>query len=237
MTKQNFAAIAVVIDESGSMSRLQADTIGGFNTFLNEQKALPGDAILTLTKFNTQATTVYDCVPLKDVAELSTATYHPSGGTALLDALGMTIDNLGRRLSVMSEEERPSRVVVLVITDGEENSSREYANSKIKEMVEHQQSKYSWEFLFIGANVDAFAAGTSLGFSTQNSVRYTASATGTHRLYSEVSKGLASVRSGEVKTGDSILGTNSIETEPKEVNTTVRTAYGVGTLIVPTDTK
>lgn len=213
MTKQNFAAISVIIDESGSMLHLQQDTIGGFNSFLREQKELPGEAIFSLTKFNYAPTRVYDCVPLNDVAELNADVYRPTGGTALLDAVGDAIDRMGAQLSAMKEEERPSRVVVLIITDGHENSSSQFTNDKVREMIEHQQSKYSWEFLFIGANIDAFKAGTNLGVSALNSVQYTGSSYGTQVLYNSISSGLSRVRSGETKTGASILGTTSIEVD------------------------
>lgn len=222
MTKQGFTAIAVVVDESGSMSPLHDDTIGGFNTFLKEQKELPGEAILSLVKFNTTVTKVHDCALLKDVKPLTKEDYIPLGGTSLFDALCVTINSLGNKLSAMKEEERPSRVVVLVITDGQENSSREFSASQVKELVQEQQSKYNWEFVFIGANIDAFAAGTSLGFSGKQTAQYTASSAGTHKLYANVSRGVAAVRNRTVKYGDSILGSESLEVKEESSTTTTK---------------
>lgn len=194
MTKENFTSIAVIIDASGSMAGLTNDTIGNFNSFLNEQKLIPGEAAFSLCTFNTDYTLVHDFIPLHTVAELTRQTYRATGGTALLDAMGTTIDTLGAKLDAMPEADRPSKVIVLVITDGEENQSRRFTLDQIKEKVTHQQSVYSWEFVFIGANIDAISAGTSMGFTAQNSVGYVASAAGTHELYRSVSSNMGSMR-------------------------------------------
>lgn len=195
MTKENFTAIAVIIDASGSMAGLTNDTIGNFNTFLSEQKLIPGEAAFSLCTFNTDYSLVHDFIPLHTVAELTRQTYRATGGTALLDAMGTTIDTIGAKLAAMPEEERPSKVICLVITDGEENASRRFTLDEIKAKVTHQREVYSWEFVFIGANIDAISAGTSMGFSAQNSVGYVASAAGTHELYRSVSNNLGSYRS------------------------------------------
>lgn len=195
MTKQNFTAIAVIIDASGSMAGLTNDTIGNFNSFLNDQKAIPGEAVFSLCTFNTACQMVHDFVPLHGVEELNNKTYRASGGTALLDAMGTTIDAMGAKLAAMPEHERPSKVIVLVITDGEENSSEIFTLEQIKDKVTHQHDKYSWEFVFIGANIDAIAAGTSLGIAACNSVAYTSDSRGTQQLYRSVSSNLGSYRS------------------------------------------
>jgi len=195
MTKENFTAIAVIADASGSMGHLTDDTIGSFNIFLNEQKANPAEAAFTLCIFNSLHHLVHDFTRLHGVAELTRETYRCSGSTALLDAMGFTIDALGSKLAAMPEEERPSKVIVLVITDGEENCSHTYTHEQIKAKVEHQRDTYSWEFVFIGANIDAISTGTSFGFSAQNSVTYTASAAGTEQLYRSVSSNMTSYRS------------------------------------------
>lgn len=195
MTKENFTAIAVIADASSSMHPLTAETISNFNQFLAEQKANPAEAAFSLCIFNTDYRLVHDFVPLNSVAELTNQTYRCTGMTALLDAMGTTIDSLGAKLAAMPEEERPSKVIVLVITDGEENSSRRFTIDQIKDKVEHQRSKYSWEFVFIGANIDAISTGTSLGFAAQNSVAYVPSAAGTGQLYSSVSSNLNAYRS------------------------------------------
>jgi Mg-chelatase subunit ChlD len=194
MTKENFTAIAVIADASRSMASLTSDTIGSFNIFLNEQKANPAEAAFTLCIFNSEHRLAHDFTRLHSVAELTRETYRCSGSTALLDAMGATIDSLGARLAAMPEEERPSKVIVLVITDGEENCSRNYTLEQIKAKVEHQRDTYSWEFVFIGANIDAISTGTSMGFASHNSVAYTSDSIGTKQLYSSVSSNMNSYR-------------------------------------------
>ena len=196
MTKENFTAIAVIADASSSMTGLTNETIANFNKFLNEQKAIPGEAAFSLCTFNTDYRLVHDFIPLQSVEELTNKTYRCSGCTALLDAMGTTIDSLGSKLAAMPEQDRPSKVVVLVITDGEENSSQRYTLEQIKDKVTHQREVYSWEFVFIGANIDAITAGTSMGFTAQNSVAYVASAAGTNQLYRSISSNMSSMRRG-----------------------------------------
>ena len=202
MTKENLTSINVIIDQSGSMESLTTDTIGGFNTFLKDQKNVPGEAILTLCTFNHDYRLVHDCVKLASVTDLTKETYRPSGNTALLDAMGATIDEVGRKLAAMPEEERPSKVIFLIITDGEENASRRYTLEQVRSMVTHQRDVYSWEFVFMGANIDAIGAGTSLGVMASNSVNYVASKSGTHELYGSVSRSLGNYRVSSAKQVD-----------------------------------
>jgi hypothetical protein len=197
MTKENFTSINVIIDQSGSMSGLTNDTIGGFNQFLSDQNQEPGEAVFTLCLFNTSYQLPYNFVKLADVPSLTDKVYRPSGGTALLDAVGTTIDQVGSKLDAMPEEERPSKVIFLIITDGDENSSREYSKAKIKSMVSHQRDTYNWEFVFMGANIDAISEGSSLGIAAHNSVNYSASAAGTHDLYKGISSNMRSYRSSK----------------------------------------
>lgn len=199
MTKENFTSLNVIIDESGSMGPLANDTIGGFNKFLEDQKIVPGEAIFTLCKFDTDYHLVHDCVPISTVPNLNNKTYRPKAGTALLDAIGTTVDEVGKKLSVMPEEERPSKVLFLIMTDGEENASKKYTKSRIHEMITHQREVYNWEFVFMGANIDAIAEGASLGISTRNSMNYTPSAAGTKLLYKSMSDSTTVFRSGGKK--------------------------------------
>ncbi len=194
MTKANFTSINVVLDKSGSMGSLTQDTIGSFNQFLSEQKDVPGEAAFTLCTFDDDYRLVHDFVKLGTVPELNTKSYRPGGNTALLDALGSTIDTVGAKLAGMPEDERPEKVIFLVITDGEENSSHRFTIDQIKSKVEHQRDVYKWEFVFIGANIDAFHEGQSLGISAANSVSYNATKGGTHQLYGSVSSNLRSYR-------------------------------------------
>jgi uncharacterized protein YegL len=202
MTKENFTSINVIIDASGSMGHLATDTIGNFNSFLQEQKAFPGEAVFTLCTFNTDYRLVHDFVKIASVTDLDKSTYRPDGGTALLDAMGTTIDSVGRKLAAMPENERPSKVIFLIITDGHENSSHSYSPEQIKSMVEHQKDVYSWEFVFMGANIDAIAAGTNLGISVQNTLNYAPTAAGTHKLYSTISENMTSYRASRSSRAD-----------------------------------
>jgi hypothetical protein len=193
--KDNFTAIAYVMDASSSMSGLAKETISSFNQFIKEQKDVPGEAAFSLCVFNTEYRLVHDFIPLQNVEELNTVSYRCSGCTALLDAMGTTIDALGTKLAAMPEEDRPSKVIVLVVTDGEENSSRKFTLDQIKAKVTLQQEKYNWQFVFMGANIDAISAGTSMGFTAHNSMQYSATDVGTHSLYRSVSAGMTSYRS------------------------------------------
>lgn len=171
--RQDLTYIAVVLDESGSMAPYVADTLGGLNKFIEDQKTQPGECKLTLTKFSTRPKPdIFTDKDLREVAPLTEKDYHPGGLTALLDALGQTVDSLGARLASLPEEQRPGKVIVVVQTDGQENSSMEYTLSRISDMVAHQSTVYSWEFVFMGANVDAFAEAGALGFDPKATLAY-----------------------------------------------------------------
>jgi uncharacterized protein YegL len=202
MTKENFTSINVIIDASGSMAGLSHDTIGNFNAFLKEQQEQPGEAVFTLCTFNTDYRLPHDFVKLASVPNLDTKTYIPQGGTALLDAMGTTIDSVGRKLAALPEEERPSKVIFLIITDGHENSSHRFSAEQVKSMVEHQKDVYSWEFVFMGANIDAIAAGTNLGISAHNTLNYSATSVGTADLYKSISSSMNSYRSSNSSRAD-----------------------------------
>ncbi|HEY5268568.1 MAG TPA: vWA domain-containing protein [Candidatus Saccharimonadales bacterium] len=211
MTKENFTSINVIIDASGSMQHLAADTIGSFNSFLKEQKEGPGEAAFSLCTFSTDYRLQHDFVKIAGVPNLDSKAYAPSGGTALLDAMGTAIDSLGTKLSALPEEERPSKVIFLIITDGHENSSKHYKLPKIKAMVEHQKDTYNWEFVFMGANMDAITAGESMGVTASNSINYAATKGGTHKLYDSVSRSMTSYRASASSRNDNFF----VDTNPK----------------------
>lgn len=165
------------------MQRIKADAIGGFNAFLEAQKAVPGDAQLTLVLFNHGYKLVYDGVGITKVPPLTEAEYQPAGTTALLDAIGRTIDDVGERLATTPEKQRPSKVIVSIMTDGLENASKDYTQARIAEMIKHQAAKYSWEFIFLGANMDAFQVASALNIKTQNTSNFAASADGTRAAF------------------------------------------------------
>lgn len=193
--KKNFTSINVIIDKSGSMDSLTSDTIGSFNTFLAEQKLVPGEVAFTLCTFNSEYHLVHDFVKLGGVPNLNDKTYHPSGNTALLDAMGTTIDSVGKKLANLPENQRPEKVLFLIITDGAENASRKYTREQIKSMVTHQKNHYNWEFVFMGANIDAITVGSSLGVDARNTLNYAPTAAGTEALYRSISENVSSYRS------------------------------------------
>lgn len=216
MTKENFTSINVIIDASGSMRDLGTDTIGGFNGFLADQKNVPGDVVFTLCTFNTSYRLVHDFIKLTDVPNLSPLTYAPQGGTALLDAMGTTMNSVGFKLAAMKEEDRPSKVIFLVITDGFENSSHSFSKAFIRDMVRHQKDKYSWEFVFMGANIDAITEGASLGISVHNTMNYVPSSVGTAKLYRSVSESMTNYRGQNSSVTDFFggQGGNVVECNP-----------------------
>ncbi len=152
--------ITLVVDRSGSMQSIREDAEGGVNSFITGQAKQPGQASFTLVQFDTEYEFVHRGVPIGQVPAYQLV---PRGSTALLDAVGRAINETGERLAAMSEADRPGLVVFVVVTDGQENSSREFTKARIKEMIEHQQTHYSWQFTFLGANQDAFAEGAALG--------------------------------------------------------------------------
>jgi uncharacterized protein YegL len=163
--KEGLTEIIAILDNSGSMANLTNDTIGGYNTFINDQKNIPGEAILTTVLFNTKYILLHDRINIKKTKPITEKEYRAGGGTALLDAMGKTINDVGLKLHNTDEDERPSKVIVFIITDGEENSSKEFTHEKIKEMVTLQKNIYSWEFLFMGANIDSFSVAETIGIN------------------------------------------------------------------------
>lgn len=170
--KKDLCELIVILDESGSMGSLTNDTIGGFNTFLETHQKLPGEALLTLVKFNTDYKIVHNGVDVRSVKPLDKTTYTPGGMTALLDAVGRAIDEVGKRYDGLKKKEKPGKVIFLIVTDGEENSSKEYKIETVKEKTKTRQEKNEWEFIFMGANQDAWQTGGSMGFA--NNVNYVA---------------------------------------------------------------
>lgn len=185
--KQGYTEIAVVMDRSGSMASTAEDAMGGFNNFVEQQRALPGEANLTLVLFDNKYEVVHENVNIQHVPLLTANVYYPRGSTALLDAMGRTIQNLGARLAMMAEADRPEQVIVVIITDGMENSSVEFTNNAIREMVKHQQEKYNWQFMFFGANMDAFTVAGNYGIDPNFTLNYEATTQGTRQVYTTMS--------------------------------------------------
>ncbi len=160
--RNDLTDVTLIVDRSGSMIDCRADAEGGVNTFIENQKKEPGDCLFSLVQFDAEYEFVHKGVAIKDVPYY---TLVPRGWTALLDAVGRSINETGNRLAAIPEEQRPGLVVFVIVTDGQENSSHEFKKSQIREMIELQQNTYSWKFTFLGANQDAFAEAGSLGIS------------------------------------------------------------------------
>jgi len=176
------------------MDLIKNDAIGGFNSFLEEQKKLPREATLTLIQFNTDYSVIHENKPLSDVNPISDKDYIPMGSTALLDAVGKAIDSTGQRLAKTSDENRPEKVIIAILTDGEENARTSYDLSKIKKMINHQKEKYSWEFIFLGANQDSFAEAAKIGIDSKDTINFAASSDGIRTAYSNMSDSVRAYR-------------------------------------------
>lgn len=156
--------ITLILDRSGSMGAVINDTLGGVNAFIEKQKDLPGEAVFTLIQFDHEYLVTQNHVPMKEAFLLNTENYVPRGMTALHDAIGRTINAMGKRFNDIPEEDRPNKVIVVIQTDGMENCSKEFNKEDIKQMITHQKEKYNWEFVFMAADLDAADIGQNLGF-------------------------------------------------------------------------
>lgn len=195
MPKHGLVEIVNIIDRSGSMASIRKDAIGGFNTFLQEQKSFPSEARVTLVLFDHEYLVIHDGVPIQDTPDLNEFTYVPRGRTALYDAIGRTILTIGNRLSETPEEERPEKVIISILTDGEENSSTEFTADQIKEMITHQQEVYKWDFIYLAANQDAFEVGCAMGISEASTMSFEASGAGILQGYMKLSTAYTRIRS------------------------------------------
>lgn len=187
--------IVFMLDRSGSMMSLTDDTIGGFNSFIEKQKGEPGEAILTTVLFDDQYEVIHNGVNLKDVRPITKGQYWARGMTAMYDAIGKTINEVGHRLSETPEQYRPGKVIFVITTDGLENASREFTQVKVKEMIQHQTEKYSWDFIFLGANIDSKQQAKNIGISEDYAANYVATAQGTSSMYYAVDAAVSSSRS------------------------------------------
>ena len=186
--KSGHSEIIFIADRSGSMNKVKNDMIGGFNSFLDEQKKVPGTCDVTYVQFNSSYELVYEKVNIQEVQPLNENSYVPTGRTALYEAIGRTIDIVGDRYHNTPEEERPENVIVVIMTDGENNLwHMHYSLDKIKQMTEHQQTKYNWNFIYLGANQDAFLVGNEILGMSPNSVKYTytSSSEGIYNMFRE----------------------------------------------------
>ncbi|MBF6332773.1 vWA domain-containing protein [Nocardia transvalensis] len=180
MTDSDLTLIAVLLDRSGSMQSIKSDTEGGFAAFLEQQREVPKRIEVTLAQFDTEYELVYANRPIAEVPPLN---LQPRGMTALYDAVGRLVTDIGSELAARPENARPGTVIVVVLTDGHENSSREWTHSAVKSLITQQQDVYSWNFLFLGANMDAVAIGSEMGFDPRQSITYAAAPGGVRGVF------------------------------------------------------
>ena len=197
MRRLDHTEIICVIDRSGSMSAIKDDAIGGFNAFVESQKQVAGTASLTLILFDHEYKLLFQNRDLHAVEPLTKKTFVPRGQTALFDAVGRAIEEVGGRLSAMPEEERPEKVLVCILTDGAENDSRRYSREMIRQMIDHQRSRYSWEFAFLAANQDAFAEAESVGIGRSMTASFDGSPLGARNVLVTMSRMASTFRKGE----------------------------------------
>ena len=192
--KKNLTELVFILDRSGSMAGLEADTIGGFNAMIEKQRKEPGEAVISTVLFDNETEVIHDRVPLDRVPALTKKEYYVRGCTALLDAVGGAIHHIGNVHKYAREEDRPEKTLFVITTDGMENANRRYTYDKVKAMIERQREKYGWEFLFLGANIDAAREAARFGIRADCAADYHADSIGTEAAYESVCEAVCQVR-------------------------------------------
>ena len=192
--KKNLTELVFILDRSGSMAGLEGDTIGGFNAMLEKQRKEPGEAVISTVLFDNETEVIHDRLPLDRVLALTEKEYYVRGCTALLDAVGGAIHHIGNVHKYAREEDRPEKTLFVITTDGLENASRRYTYDKVKAMIERQREKYGWEFLFLGANIDAAREAARFGIRADCAADYHADSIGTEAVYESVCEAVCQVR-------------------------------------------
>ena len=195
--KNNTTELVCVLDRSGSMSGLESDTIGGFNSLIAKQKREDGVCFVSTVLFDTECNVLHDRVPIEKISQMTASDYVPGGCTALLDALGGAIHHIGNIHKYAREEDVPEHTIFVITTDGLENASKRYTSSKVKRMIERQKNRYGWEFIFLAANIDAVETAEHIGISRNRAANYRADGEGTASMFSVMSKAVSAVRCRE----------------------------------------
>ena len=193
--KKNLTEIVFILDRSGSMSGLEADTIGGFNSMIEKQKREAGEALISTVLFDNFSEVIHDRVPIGRVEPMTDREYYVRGCTALLDAIGGAIHHIGNIHKHAREEDVPEHTLFVITTDGMENASHRYDSETVKKMIERQKAKYGWEFLFLGANIDAVETASRFGIGADRAVNYHSDHQGTQLNYEVLSAAVSTVRS------------------------------------------
>ncbi len=200
--KKNLTEIVFILDCSGSMAGLEKDTIGGFNALLKKQRQEPGEALISTVLFNQERKVLHDRRDVRRISFLSEKDYRVGGCTALLDAVGKAIHHIGNVHKYARKEDVPQKTLFVITTDGMENASREYDAEKVRQMIKGQKEKYGWEFLFLGANMDAVDTAARYGIERDRAVRYHSDAQGTSVNFQAVNQAIHAVRCDEPLTAD-----------------------------------
>lgn len=196
--KKNLTEIVFILDRSGSMAGLEEDTIGGFNAMIEKQRQEPGEAIVSTVLFDNESVVIHDRVDIQRIEPMTRKEYYVRGCTALLDAVGGAIHHIGNVHKYAREEDRPEKTLFVITTDGMENASRRFTYDRLKAMIERQKERYGWEFLFLGANIDAAREAARFGIDADRAANYHADGEGTNVIYETVSEAICHVRSSAV---------------------------------------
>lgn len=195
--KKGLTEIVFILDESGSMSGLEKDTVGGFNSFIGRQRNVEGEALVSVVLFSGSSKVLYDRTELSKIEPMTEAMYCPGGCTALLDAVGNAVNHIRTIHKYAREEDLPEKTVFVITTDGEENSSREFTYRKVKELIERQQKDCGWEFIFLGANIDAGEEAARIGIDPDQAVRYECDSAETLLNFEVLGEAMCSMREGK----------------------------------------
>jgi len=195
--KKDLTEIVFILDRSGSMAGLEDDTIGGFNAMIEKQKKEPGEALVSTVLFDNRCTVIHDRADIQRIKPLTRKEYYVRGCTALLDAVGSAIHHIGNVHKYARDEDRPEKTLFVITTDGMENASRKYSYDRLKAMIERQKEKYGWEFLFLGANIDAAGEAARFGIGADRAANYLADEAGTAVIYETVSEAVCCFRAAQ----------------------------------------
>lgn len=204
--RKGLTEVVFILDRSGSMSGLEADTIGGFNSMIEKQKKEDGEAYISTVLFDDRSEVLYDRVPVNRVEPMNENQYNVRGCTALLDALGGAIHHISNVHKYAREEDRPEKTLFIITTDGMENASHIYTYDKVKKMVEKEKKKYGWEFLFLGANIDAIEVAGRFGIGANRAINYESDHTGTQLNYEVLSKTVSAFRACDCRDEGAVDG-------------------------------